>query len=208
MYELVLITMLAALGIAVKPVVVPLAHILTGPLFIPGGVVAGGFYMLWLVLGRGLVDRTGTATLMGLIQALLVVVLGFFGTHGALSLITYVAPGLMVDLLYVVLRSGVSSPLHAFLGGTVANMTGTLTVSAVFFRLPTVPLLLSLTVAALSGGLGGLVAFSLLGQLRRFNLGQPRAAPTGAGRPLPDQTPDADAPRSTRAGTGSRSTQN
>lgn len=41
---------LAAAGIAIKTVIVPLAQMITGPLLIPGGVVAGGFYMLFLVL--------------------------------------------------------------------------------------------------------------------------------------------------------------
>ena len=34
-YDLIIIAMMAALGIATKPIIVPLAHIITGPLFIP-----------------------------------------------------------------------------------------------------------------------------------------------------------------------------
>jgi len=169
-FDLVIITLMAALGVAVKPVVVPLSHIITGPLYIPGGVVAGGFYMLWLVLGYGLINKRGTATLIGLVQALLVIALGIFGTHGVVSLVTYAAPGISVDLLYLIMRRGVTSPLRAFLGGAAANSTGTILVSFVFFRLPLIPLLLSLTAALLSGGLGGLIAYGLLARLRKFNL--------------------------------------
>lgn len=169
-FDLVVITMMAALGVAVKPVVVPLSHIITGPLYIPGGVVAGGFYMLWIVLGYGLVNKRGTATLIGLVQAVLVIALGIFGTHGIVSIITYAAPGVGVDLLYLLLRRGVVTPLHAFLGGAVANSAGTVLVSFVFFRLPPIPLLLSLTAAMLSGGLGGLIAYGLLNRLKRFNI--------------------------------------
>lgn len=43
-YELVLIAVMAALGIAVKPVVVPVAHLIAGPLMIPSGDLAGGIY--------------------------------------------------------------------------------------------------------------------------------------------------------------------
>ena len=53
-YDLVIIAMMAAIGVAVKPLVVSLVHIVTGPLFLPGGVVAGGLYMMWLVMGAGL----------------------------------------------------------------------------------------------------------------------------------------------------------
>ena len=38
---------LAACGLAIKTGVVPLAQMITGPLLIPGGVVAGGCYMLF-----------------------------------------------------------------------------------------------------------------------------------------------------------------
>ncbi|MDY6827280.1 MAG: ECF transporter S component [Bacillota bacterium] len=170
MFDLMVITMMAVLGIAVKPVIVPLAQIITGPLYIPGGVLAGGFYMLFIVLGRGLVDKPGAATLIGLVQAILMIALGMFGTHGAASLVTYVAPGVAVDLLYLLVRSGVNTPIGAFLGGAAANITGTYLVNLAFFRLPWLPLTLGLAVAALSGGLGGLIACSITRQLKKFNL--------------------------------------
>ena len=57
-FNLIIIAVVSALGIATKPIVVPLIHIITGPLFIPGGALAGGFYMFWLVLGAGIVKKT------------------------------------------------------------------------------------------------------------------------------------------------------
>ena len=42
--EMALIAVMAALGIAVKPVVVPVAHLIAGPLMIPSGALAGGIY--------------------------------------------------------------------------------------------------------------------------------------------------------------------
>ncbi len=170
MYDLMVITMMAVLGVAIKPVVVPLAHIITGPLYIPGGVVAGGFYMLFIVLGRSLVGKPGAAFLIGLVQAFMVISLGIYGTHGAASLITYVTPALAVDLLYLILRGSVGTPTGGFLGGVVANVTGTYVVNLTFFRLPWLPLMLGLAVAALSGGLGGLIAYRLQKQLTKFNL--------------------------------------
>jgi hypothetical protein len=38
----------------------------------------------------------------------------------------------------------------------------------IYFRLPLIPLVLSLSTAALSGGLGGLLAFKILEQLTMF----------------------------------------
>ena len=59
-YNLILIAVVSSLGVATKPIVVPLVHVVTGPLFIPGGAIAGGFYMFWIVLGIGLVKKRGT----------------------------------------------------------------------------------------------------------------------------------------------------
>jgi polyferredoxin len=50
----------------------------------------------------------------------------------------------------------------AFLAGMLCNLAGTIMVNLVYFRLPVIPLVLSLSAAALSGGLGGLLAFKLL----------------------------------------------
>ncbi len=170
--DLVVITMMAALGIAIKPVVTPLAQIITGPLLIPGGTVAGGFYMLWLVLGYGLTgNKPGTALLIGLVQGI-IVILQPFANHGAFSVISYAAPGLAVELVYLFLK-GPRNPASAFAGGVAANITGsflvtTVVMRVVIWRLPAVPFLLMLLTAVLSGGIGGLVAYGLLTRLKNF----------------------------------------
>lgn len=171
LYDLIIIAMLSALGVAVHPVVYPLVHILTGPLFIPSGAVAGGFYMMWLVLGAGLTGKRGTATLIGIVQALLVMGVGIIGSHGALSLLTYTMPGVFVDLGLFVSGHRVCCAPCAFLAGMLANIAGTTMVNFVYFRLPLIPLALSLAVAALSGGLGGLLAWEILKQWLRFKKG-------------------------------------
>ncbi len=168
-FDLIIIAMISALGIASKPVIVPLSHIITGPLLIPGGVVAGGFYMLWLVLGAGIVGKPGTATLMGVIQALAVFGTGVFGSHGAMSLLSYTFPGFAVDLLLLLIRHRVCCPLCAFLAGVAANVSGSALVNIIYFRLPLIPLILSLAVATLSGGLGGLVAFKIIQLVKKNN---------------------------------------
>lgn len=170
--DLVVITMMAALGIAIKPVITPLVQIITGPLLIPGGTVAGGFYMLWLVLGYGLTgNKPGTALLIGLVQGI-IVILQPFANHGAFSIISYAAPGLATELVYLFLKGPVS-PAAAFAGGVAANLTGSFLVLLVvmrvnILRLPAVPFLLMFFTAVLAGGLGGVVAYGLLTRLRKF----------------------------------------
>jgi hypothetical protein len=170
LFQLVILALVAALGVASKPVVVPLAHMITGPLMIPGGVLAGGFYMLWIVLGAGLMDRRGGGTLISLVQAILIVSLGLYGTHGIVSFLTYLAPGLAVDLVFWPGGRWRGSSLAFFTAGMAANICGSYLVNLVFFRLPWVPLLLSLSTAALSGGLGGLIAYAVVRKLRQTGL--------------------------------------
>lgn len=81
-FDFILMALMAALGIATKPIIVPLTHMITGPLFVPGGAVAGGFYMMWIALAAGLVGKRGAATITAIIQALIVVATGTFGSHG------------------------------------------------------------------------------------------------------------------------------
>lgn len=160
-FHLLVTALMAAAGIAVKAVIVPLVHIVTGPLYIPGGAVAGGIYMLFLVLGRGICGKFGAGFLTGLIQAVMVMIGGISGSHGVMSLITYALPGLAVDIVFLISRHGKVSVYHYLAGGIAANLTGSLLVNMVFFNLPFVPLMLSLTLGSFSGGLGGVVAWKL-----------------------------------------------
>lgn len=169
MYHLVIIALMAGLGVATKPLIVPLSHIITGPLYIPGGVIAGGFYMLWIVLGAGLVAKRGTATLIATVQAIMMLALGIYGTHGLVSLFTYIVPGLAVDLILLFFRNP-RTVLSCFVGGIAANISGTFLVNLVFFRLPLIPLILSLSSAALSGGLGGVIAYNIIKQFEKFSI--------------------------------------
>lgn len=175
MYQLVIVALMAGLGVATKPLIVPLAHIITGPLYIPGGVIAGGFYMMWMVMGAGLVKKRGTATLIATVQAIMMVSLGVFGTHGLVSFFTYILPGVAVDLVLFFFRKPGQSLISCFLAGIAANLSGTFLVNLVFFRLPLIPLMLSLSSASLSGGLGGIVAFNVVNQFHKFNIIDERA---------------------------------
>jgi hypothetical protein len=169
-YDLVLIAVMATLGIVLKPIIVPIAHLVSGPLMIPAGALAGGLYMLWLVVGFGLVGKYGTATLIGLIQALVVMFTGVIGSHGILTLASYTASGIIMDLGLLLIGHRVCCRSCAFIAGLLANITGTFVVNFIFFRLPLIFLLLTLAVAALSGGVGGLLAWQLLQLLDKYHL--------------------------------------
>lgn len=166
-FEIIVIALMATLGIATKPLITPLVHIITGPLYIPGGAVAGGLYMMWIVLGAGLIGKVGAAALIAIVQAIMVVSLGAYGTHGIVSLATYIIPGLVVDLYILSVKPKGIQVGHFFIYGLIANLSGTYLVNVVFFRLPLIPLVLTLASAALSGGIGGLIAYSIVKRLRK-----------------------------------------
>ena len=168
-YDLMVIALMAALGIATKPLIVPLTHMITGPLFIPGGAIAGGFYMFWLVLAAGLIGKRGTASLVGLTQALMVIITGAFGSHGLVSIVTYSLPGLVIDGLFLIFRRRWTTLYDFFIAGVLANLTGTYLSNLVFFRLPLVPLLMSLAGAIFSGGLGGVIAYQIYVRINRIS---------------------------------------
>lgn len=168
--DYIIIAMMASLGIAVKTIIVPLAQILTGPLFIPGGVVAGGFYMMFLILGEAITGKRGTAAMIAAVQALIVTVTGVMGSHGAASLLTYTLPGLAADGLYWIIRhKGCCAPC-CFAGGLIANITGSFAVNLAIFNLSPVPMLISLIAAALSGGMGGLAAHMIAQNIRKLGI--------------------------------------
>ena len=170
LFNLMAVALMAALGIAAKTVIVPLAHLITGPLFIPGGAVAGGIYMSFLVLAASITGIRGAAALCGLCQGIMVLAIGSPGSHGALSIVTYALPGLAVDALYLLIRHRGCCLLCGVFGGMAANLTGTLSVNLAFFNMPLVPLLLTLCAGALSGGLGGALAWSIAAQLKKYKV--------------------------------------
>lgn len=162
LYELVLLTVMAAIGIAVKPIVSTLAHVISGPLMIPGGAVAGGLYMMWIVIGYGMVKKPGSALLIALVQALLVLFTGIIGSHGIMSLVTYTAPGLAVELVMLIIGHRACCTGCAVLGCIAANLAGTICVNYVFFQTPGIYLILMLAIAALSGMVGGVIGWQLI----------------------------------------------
>ncbi len=161
---------MAAAGIAAKSVIVPLVHILTSSLFIPGGAVAGGLYMSFIVLAAGICRRPGGGLLTGFTQGIMVIIAGISGSHGIISLVTYSLPGLAVDLVFLLAWKKDFISLHFLLGGIAANITGSLLVNAVFFNLPLIPLLFSIFLAAFSGGFGGIIAWQIYAKLKKSSL--------------------------------------
>ena len=189
--DLVLIAILAALGIAIKPVVVPIAHMVAAPFLVPGGAFAGGLYMMWLVVGMGIIGKRGTATLIAIVQGVLVMITAVPGSWGVMSLVIYTLPGVAMDVGLLLVGHRACCMRCCFLAGLLANVTGTFSVSMVML-LPRIPLLLGLCTAALSGGVGGILAWQVIKQLHRFHIGTFPGASAAGGHYRPPRGPTAD----------------
>ncbi|MFA5365272.1 MAG: ECF transporter S component [Candidatus Bathyarchaeia archaeon] len=167
--DLVTIALLAGLGLATKGIVRPVIGVITGTLYIPTGAVAGGLYMMWPVMAHGLVKKTGAATLTALVQAIISLLVPF-GNFGVFSFIIYLCPGLAIDTFFLVSRHKSCCAVCCFGASAIANVVGTGLVGVIVLVLPLAPLVFSLVLAAISGGLGGIVAHILLIECRKLGL--------------------------------------
>ena len=163
--DLILITSLAALGIAVKPLVNPLTKLISTPLGIPGGSLSGGFYMLWLVLAIALVDKRWTGILFGFLQAVLVLLIGMAGKMGAFSLIAYTVPGLLADLLMFLGLRRNRIMTHLLLCA-LANLAGSLVTALFFFKNPPLIMAVNASLALASGIVGGWLSYGIFSALK------------------------------------------
>ena len=163
--DLVFISLMAAAGIAIKPLIVPAVRVVAVPLGLPGGSLVGGIYMMWLILGHAFTGKPWAATLVGVVQAILAWVMGVPGPQGPWMLVMYVAPGMAADLvlrLYPCSATAAAlSPGAAMLAGAAANATGIALMCLIVYRISLPVLALSMAVGAMSGCVGGVLACAI-----------------------------------------------
>jgi len=167
--DLLYIAILSALGLAAKPIIIPLIHLISAPLMIPGGSLAGGLYMMWIALAIAIVNKPGAGLLVGITQAIVMLSMGYFGNHGAVSLISYTLPGLMAEIVSLLFRNKRTLIFHVPTV-TVSNLAGAITVTIIVMRLATIPFIISLIAAAISGIVGGIISFSMFNKLKNHNI--------------------------------------
>jgi hypothetical protein len=164
LFDYIVIALLAAAGIVVKPYISAAVHLISTPLMIPGGTLAGGLYMLWLVLAFAITGKHGAPSLVGLVQAVTVMISGISAMPWIVTLFSYTASGIAADLV-ILLSSFVFKVQFnravAFFSCMAANIAGTLVVGKAIFALPGLYLAFTLVVAAFSGGVGGLLAWEV-----------------------------------------------
>jgi len=159
-FDAVFITLMAACGLALKPIVGPFFKLIGSALLIPSGSLAGAIYMIWPMLALLTVQQTGTATFVGLLQGIIVLVTGIFGSHGVLSLITYTIPGVMIDIVYLLIHR-INNKWLMSLPAAMGNVSGTFIVGIVFMHIPFILLIIGLIPAFIFGAIGGYLSLIL-----------------------------------------------
>lgn len=178
--DLVVIALIAAVSMVAKPHLrAPFAFVQT-TLGLPVGVFIGGLYMFWPILAGRLVPRRGVVFLTCLLQGLLALATGMTGLLGPMAFFAYLAPGVVIEVLYLFPGSG--RPAHGWLwaaaAGGLGNAAGAATNALLFFALKgtafTVALLASLATGAVGGWLADLVGGRVARAYRREQHASPR----------------------------------
>ncbi|MBT3755280.1 MAG: hypothetical protein HOK80_04530 [Candidatus Cloacimonetes bacterium] len=167
--DLLYIAIMSALGLAAKPIITPLIHLISAPLMIPGGSLAGGLYMMWIALAIAIVNKPGAGLLVGITQAIVMLSMGYFGNHGAVSLVSYTLPGFIAEIVSLLFKNKNTLIFHV-LCVTSANLTGAVIVTIIVMRLAAIPFIISLIAAAISGIVGGIISYSMLKKLNKYNI--------------------------------------
>ncbi len=162
------ISVFSALGMATKPIITPIIHIFSSLIMIPGGSLAGGFYMMWMVLAATVVKKPFSATLVGFTQAVAALILGYFGNHGAVNLISYTLPGLILDFVFLFTK-GKTLTSQSILCVS-ANISGTIIVSLLVMKLALIPMIMAILASVISGIGGGIVSYMIYKKLIKYQI--------------------------------------
>lgn len=168
--QVVMVALVAAAGVGVKPLIVPIVRGIALSLGLPAGSVAGGLYMFWLVLGNMATGLRWGAAYVGMVQAALAAVWGTPGPQGLWMFLMYVTPGVAADLVLWGPRSMALAPpaWRGAAAGAAANMTGTVLMASLFYRMPAAVVVVAGVSGAVSGAGGGLLAVIILRRVTKI----------------------------------------
>ena len=158
--DAVFMVLMAVCGLALKPIIGPLSKIIGSVLLLSSGSFAGMIYYIFPLLALLVVRQFGSATFTGLIQGIIVLVTGLYGSHGILSLVTYTLPCFAIDLGYLLIRKSNKRWL-VFFPGALGNLCGNFLVAVLLMHLPTIPLIITLFISFIFGGFSGFLSLSL-----------------------------------------------
>lgn len=165
--QLAVMAFCVILGLIAKRVVSPFTNVFTDFFRIPGGSAAVGFSLAFLVIGREMAPGfRWSASLMGFLQGVIGLMLGFSGYQGVFAVLTYTLPGVVIDLTAMLMKN---RDLPYFLcASALACVCSSMLTNLLVFHLVGAALLLWLMLAACSGIIGGVCAQLLYARITRI----------------------------------------
>lgn len=156
---LVFMALCCVLALFSKRLISPATNFLTDLLRIPGGGVSAGIGFCFLLVGSSLSGWAWAASAMGLTQGLLALALGMAGNQGLLAPITYMVPGIVIDLTRLCFRKHSFHCFTFMLAGIFAAGCNAASSSLLVFHFRGFVLFLWLITASFAGAIGGLLAW-------------------------------------------------
>lgn len=146
------------LGLVCKRLIAPAANFITDSLHIPGGI-GTSFSLLFLALGREILPGRYGATLMGITQGLLILLLGHTRSMGALAPVGYIIPGIIMDLIAALrFTEKLRRAERMAIMNAVAAVSAAITANIIVFRLSGLTHALYISVAFTTGAICGAIA--------------------------------------------------
>ena len=157
-------------GVFIKHLINPIANTITTYLHIPGGI-STAVSLMFLVLAATVSNKKWCATLMGAIQGFTALYIGMVGSMGILIPLAYILPGISIDLIMLLPKNKIfPMKMKAFLANIFSSLTAALFANFLVFRLPISILSFYLAIAALSGGLCGLLAGFISKKMKNWQM--------------------------------------
>lgn len=147
--QLTFLAICIAMSLVSKRLISPITNILTDFIRIPGGGAATSFSLMFLVIGTCAIPWSFAGTAAGFIQSLIALSLGMSSYQGFFALITYTVPGIVIDLIRMILPNRDASFFVISCG--LANTAGALITNSLVFHLESVAFALWMLIATLFG---------------------------------------------------------
>ena len=141
--EMIYISLLATTATISKVPIKALSIFLTSSVGLPGGIVGGVYYMFWIV----------AACVIQIFVSLII------SSMPIIKLITYLPPGIAVDLFLILRRRNEYNKGVMMFLGALANCAGAVTQAILIMNLPLIATLVSCITAFVSGAVGGYLAY-------------------------------------------------
>ena len=178
--DLLIMAVLAALGGVTSTYVNTIGDAAQAALGFPGATQwAAGLHTIWIVLAMGILRKTGSGTVMGILKGAVELMSG--NSHGVIILLINLVAGLLVDFGFFIIRDKRSIAPYLVAGAFSAGSN--VIVFQLFATLPTniiatSAILILTIIAAVSGVIfSGIVPFYLVQTLVKANVVKPPEKP-------------------------------